>query len=114
MADVAQLAAQILAGLVAIPGIHDKKNDEVLVSWACELARDIVEQTKRERPAGDVPRLEVGTSWWFYLRVRGIVVDRDDAHGLCYELALEQGDFSTGRTVSVDASEVVDIDDPRA
>ncbi len=60
-------------------------------------------------PRYEVPKLTPGDERMLTLRVRATVVDSDDGHGLCYELALENRSFSSGRTVSVDADEVVDV-----
>lgn len=116
--DIAPLAAQILSGFPlfvpgddAPPGYYD-----TCVSVACELARAIVANTRKDIPAGDVPYLEVGTEWSFVIRVRGTVTDRsaDDASGRAYEITLDHRDFSSGRSIAIEHDEIIAIDHPAA
>lgn len=60
-------------------------------------------------PRYEVPRLAVGDERMLTLRVRATVAEASDEHGLCYELHLENRAFNSGRTVAVDADEIVDV-----
>lgn len=74
------------------------------------VVRDTAERVGLRAEGVEIPPLEVGQEYELLLRVRARVVDVSDGHGVCYELQLEQRDFYSGRTVSVDHNEVSGAD----
>lgn len=68
-----------------------------------ELALVAAEESPSAEP---ISALEEGGEYELTLRVRAVVVEVHDGHGLCYMLRLEPRDFFAGRDVSVDHDEI--------
>lgn len=63
------------------------------------------------RRAGTMLEMRVGQDRIITFRVRARVTDTlDTEHGISYELELERRMFNDGRTIAVDAEEIIDVE----
>lgn len=108
---VDELAMVSQAGAVMAEQSGDQAMRHIYASLAAlsTVVRDHIERVglrdEGATPTGE--RLDEGEEYILTLRVRARVLNSSDAHGLCYELGIEQRDYHEGRVVNVDADEII-------